>query len=104
MNAFSRNLLALFVPIVMACSAGGQPASARSDAPTLDIFISAGDSWWMGTWLPVDSEKSIQESVQMWADLFNIKRVYWRGEQEELMIDYGLIRPENLQYAEFLQV
>jgi hypothetical protein len=84
--------------------ASGQPASAQPEAPPLDILISAGDSWWFGSWLPVDSPKSIRDSVQMWADILNVKRIYWRGQQEELMIDYGLIRKENLQYHEYFEI
>src|SRR5712671_5603103 len=96
----------LFVLICLSLSAAvrGQSAPARLDMPPMDIVISAGDSWWFGSWLPVDSPKSIAQSVEMWADLFNLKRIYWRRQQEELMIDYGLIRKDNLQYYEYFDI
>lgn len=83
------------------------PASlARAAAPAdsrqpLDIFISAGDSWWFGAWLPVDSPESIRQTVQMWDEALNTRRVYWRGQQAEMLLDDNLLRPENLQYHEF---
>ena len=56
------------------------PAAAPADPrQPLDIFISAGDSWWFGAWLPVDSPESIRQTVQMWTDVLNTKRVYWRA-------------------------
>ena len=73
-------------------SVGATPAQAK-----WDVYISAGDSWWLGNkWLPIDSPGSIRDSVRMWSEVLNIKRVYWRGQQEEMMIDFGLIRKENL--------
>ena len=85
--------------VLVVCSLTGRAAPPK--APPVDVFLSAGDSWWFGTWLPVDSAGSIHDSVQMWNDVLNVKRIYWRGEQEEMMIDYGLIREQNLEYAEF---
>jgi hypothetical protein len=51
-----------------------------SERQPLHVMLSAGDSWWFGTWLPVDSAGSIRDSVQMWSDVLNMKRIYWRGE------------------------
>jgi HEAT repeat protein len=82
--------------------AGSIPTlDAAQPRPPLDIFISAGDSWWFGAWLPVDSPESIKQTVQMWHDVLNTKRVYWRGQQVEMLLDDNLLRPENLQYHEF---
>src|SRR5580698_2015437 len=82
-------------------------AKTRADpspaaAPVVNLMISSGDSWWMGDWLPVDSPGGLHEAVQLWSDLLHIKRIYWRGQQEEMMIDYVLIRPDNLEYHEFI--
>ncbi len=83
-------------------SAALAPAASPADPrQPLDIFISAGDSWWFGAWLPVDSPESIRQTVQMWDDVLNTKRVYWRGQQVEMLLDDNLIREENLQYHEF---
>jgi HEAT repeat protein len=103
MKSLWRSLF-FFVSLSMLSAVRGEPALARLDMPPMDIVISAGDSWWFGSWLPVDSPKSIAQSVEMWADLFKLKRIYWRGQQEELMIDYGLIRKDNLQYYEYFDI
>ena len=55
--------------------------------PTTDMFISAGDNYWVDYLLALDSPASIKDSVQMWADIFGIKRVYWRGQQEEARLN-----------------
>src|SRR3954447_3184853 len=69
--------------------------------PPLDIWVSAGDAWWMGTWLALDSPGSIRDSVRLWKDVMKARRIYWRGQQEEMMLDHGIIRRQNLQYGEF---
>src|SRR5262245_28269302 len=96
--------LFFFVSLSMPSAVLGQSPPARLDMPPMDIIVSAGDSWWFGSWLPVDSPKSIAQSVEMWADLFKLKKIYWRGQQEEMMIDYGLIRKDNLQYYEYFDI
>ena len=75
--------------------------SAELSHPPLDVWVSAGDSWWMGTWLALDSPASIRDSVRLWDDVMKVRRVYWRGQQEEMMLDYGIIRNQNLQYGDF---
>jgi len=51
--------------------------------------------------MAVDSPASIAETVAMWADLFSMRRIYWRGQQEEMAAFEQLIRPENFLYAEY---
>src|SRR2546426_5120052 len=82
-------LMALGTLLVCCCfpAPSEQPAGKRKK-PTIDILISAGDSWWFGSWLPVDSPASLRDSVQMWSDLFDIKRVYWRGGAEGKKIGF----------------
>jgi HEAT repeat protein len=105
-----RHVIALAVALLVTLlsaqtpRAGSSPAVAPAHGPW-DVYISAGDSWWLGNkWLPIDSPGSIRDSVRMWSEVLNLKRVYWRGQQEEMMIDFGLIRKENLVYHEFFEV
>src|SRR5262245_9976798 len=93
---FARRWILLACALTLVACTG--PKSRRRPGPPIDIYLSAGDSWWIGTWLPVDSPGSIAASVALWADVFDIKRIYWRGQQEEMMIDHGLIRKENVRY------
>lgn len=67
----------------------------------VDAHVSAGDDWWIGEWMAVDSPASIAETVAMWSDLFGMRRIYWRGQQEEMAAFEQLIRPENFLYAEY---
>ncbi|HLY59616.1 MAG TPA: HEAT repeat domain-containing protein [Terriglobia bacterium] len=83
-------------------SASSAEEAARSEGRSVDVWVSAGDNWWFGTWLALDSPASIRDSVQMWSDVLHVKRVYWRGQQEEMMIDHALVRKENLDYYEFM--
>jgi HEAT repeat protein len=83
-----------------AALAAPRPGRAAVTAPyPADMHISAGDYWWYDTWLALDSPASIRESVALWADLFGTRRVYWRGQQEEMVLEDFLVRPENLIYA-----
>jgi len=91
--------MALKLPSLSASSAEEATNNKRR---SVDVWVSAGDDWWLGTWLPLDSPASIRDSVQMWSDVLRVKRVYWRGQQEEMMIDHALVRKENLDYYEFM--
>lgn len=83
-------------PLAMSAAAGGAPSKR-----IIDAHVSAGDDWWIGEWMAVDSPASIAETVAMWSDLFGMRRIYWRGQQEEMAAFEQLIRPENFLYAEY---
>src|SRR3989442_1404962 len=87
--------LVLFLLLVGSLSAlvNCQQAPPHSK-PVLDMHF-ASDSWWVSDKPALDSPASIRDAVQMWADVFHIKRVYWRCEEEEINHDYFLIRKEN---------
>lgn len=79
------------------------PAATKAETTkrVIDAHVSAGDDWWIGEWMAVDSPASIAETVAMWSDLFGMRRIYWRGQQEEMAAFEQLIRPENFLYAEY---
>jgi hypothetical protein len=91
-------LRALLCLCCLLASASLARAAAPADSrQPLDIFISAGDSWWFGAWLPVDSPESIRQTVQMWDEALNTRRVYWRGQQAEMLLE-TVPAPSNLKY------
>jgi HEAT repeat protein len=91
-----RLLQAASAPLALAAS-----ASAGTPQRIIDAHVSAGDDWWIGEWMAVDSPASIAETVAMWSDLFGMRRIYWRGQQEEMAAFEQFIRPENFLYAEY---
>ena len=103
MTAWTGRCTSVLVAAVLFSSVSSCHSRPVRSSPVLDVYLSAGDSWWVGTWLPVDSPGSIRASVQLWADVFKIRRIYWRGQQEEMMIDHGVIRKENLQFYQFFE-
>ena len=77
---------------------------ARPDSrPILDAHLTPGDNWWGSDWLALDSPASIRDSVQMLADVFHVKRVYWRGQQDQFDVDYCLMRKDNFPYYDSSQ-
>src|SRR5439155_6198307 len=79
-----------------------QHASSNSE-PTLDAHLTPGDNWYGSDWLAIDSPASIRDSVQMLADVFHVKRVYWRGQQDQFDVDYCLMRKDNFPYYDSSQ-
>ncbi|MDZ4289023.1 MAG: hypothetical protein U0984_13735 [Prosthecobacter sp.] len=69
----------------------------------LDAFISTGDNHWLGSSLPVDSPRSIEDTFEFLHKVCNVKRVYWRGLEEATWIQTMEERPENCRYYSFWQ-
>src|SRR5207247_1719538 len=96
----------LLVLAMLSCGGGraAQGASQLSGTrPETEIFVSAGDNYWVNYLLALDSPASIRDSVEMWSAVFNVKRIYWRGQQDEARLDHALIRKENFLYYDFYQ-
>jgi hypothetical protein len=85
-------MLLIFFPSLLARAA---PA-----AQPIDCFISTGDNHWLGESLPIDSKASIEASFELLARL-GVRRVYWRGLQDAIINDTGVIPEENCRYAFF---
>jgi hypothetical protein len=72
------------------------PATHQAFAatPVIDHYISTGDNFFVGSFLPVDSPAAINASFDLIRDVYGTRRIYWRGLQESLYIQTPP-RPEN---------
>jgi len=98
----SRRCLALMLMLV-AASAVAQETGRRREggSPVIDCYISTGDNHWLGVSLPIDSKASIAASFDMLADVYGVRRIYWRGLEEAAWVETAHVREENCRYASF---
>jgi hypothetical protein len=75
-------------------------ATSAGEPPLLHCYISAGDNYWLGQSLPMDSPASIEASFDLLHRL-RVKRVYWRGLEAATWVEGHRERPESVQYFEF---
>lgn len=52
-----------------------------------DQYLSTGDNHYVGNWLPLDSPAAIDASFDLLNDVFGTNRVYWRGLQDQLLVE-----------------
>lgn len=69
--------------ILAAAPAAPQVLAAE---PVIDHYISTGDNFFVGSFLPVDSPAAINASFDLLRDVYGTRRVYWRGLQESLYV------------------
>jgi HEAT repeat protein len=73
-------------------------ASAQSDPPHVYAYVSVGDNQWSPDSLPVDSAATIEAMFEFLSKTFQMKRVYWRGEECREWLQYHQMRPESAFY------
>src|SRR5882762_8407525 len=77
--------------------------SAESNSPHLYAYVTCGDNQWNLDSLPVDSPATVEAIFEFLSKTFHIKRVYWRGEQDRMFLQYVHFRSENpLYYDHFV--
>jgi len=77
--------------------------SAQSNSPHLYAYVTCGDNQWNLDSLPVDSPATVEAIFEFLSKTFHIKRVYWRGEQDRMFLQYVHFRSENpLYYDHFV--
>ncbi|OHB57587.1 MAG: hypothetical protein A2Y07_06945 [Planctomycetes bacterium GWF2_50_10] len=65
----------------------------------IDAYISAGDNWYLANSLAVDSSDSLNDSFEMLKNVYNCKRIFWRGLEAAAWENAAHVRPENFRYA-----
>jgi HEAT repeat protein len=71
--------------------------------PHVYAYVTCGDNQWNLDSLPVDSHATVEAIFEFLSNTFQIKRVYWRGEQDRMWQRYVHFRPENpLYYDHFV--
>src|SRR5437667_2923764 len=77
-----------------------QPASAAPGPPRVYAYVTCGDNQWNLDSLPVDSPATVQAIFEFLSDNFGLKRIYWRGEQDRMLLRNCRFRPESPVYYE----
>lgn len=68
--------------------------------PIYDCYISVGDNHFLADWLPIDSPEALDASIELLKDAYDVRRIYWRGLQDSIIINSSVSRPEYvLSYA-----
>src|SRR5437016_3569614 len=79
------------------------PVGAEPSPRHVYAYVTCGDNQWNLDSLPVDSPATVEAIFEFLSKTFQIKRVYWRGEQDRMMQQYVHFRPENpLYYDHFV--
>jgi hypothetical protein len=69
----------------------------------MGCYFSTGDSDWLWDSPPGQSAADIEAVFDSLTRVFGVQRIYWRGLQTDLVLDSCLVRPENLQLAQFYE-
>lgn len=59
------------------------------------VYITVGDYQWNIDGFPMDSAASIEALFEWMAKTYEVKRVYWRGEQDRIWLQNCVLRREN---------
>lgn len=73
------------------------PLSAQATSPRLYAYVTCGDNQWNLDSLPVDSPATVEAIFEFLSKTFGVKRVYWRGEQDRMWLQYHRIRSAFLR-------
>lgn len=76
------------------------PAMAQPAGRPLYAFVSTADHLWLGEAFPLDSPATI-EAFFDWLQGYGVKRVYWRGGQDQLWLKHYHFRPETPLFYSF---
>ncbi|MBI3921085.1 MAG: hypothetical protein HY318_06685, partial [Armatimonadetes bacterium] len=77
------------------------PAAAQPGQQKLYAYSSAGDNQWVSDWPPIDSAATVRALFEWYAKTYNVKRMYWRGEQDRMWLQHYRFRREIPLYYEF---
>src|SRR5262249_32184235 len=76
----------------------GRQAAEESGPPPVYAYVTCGDNQWNLDSLPVDSPATVEAIFEFLSKTFQMKRVYWRGEQDRLWLQNYQFRPESPLY------
>jgi HEAT repeat protein len=74
---------------------------AESEPQRVYAYVTCGDNQWNLDSLPVDSPATVKAIFEFLAKTFQMKRVYWRGEQDRLWLQNYKFRPESPLYYDW---
>jgi HEAT repeats len=91
-------VLTVFLCFGLVCSIQAQVSKAK---PVYDCFLSTGDAYFLGLWMSIDSEESIKDSFKMLKDVYNVRRIYWRGLQGVAQLNKTEAHEESPRFASY---
>lgn len=78
------------------------PGNTPTQAAQYDQYLSVGDNLYQGDWLALDSPAAIDASFNLLKDVFDTRRIYWRGFEAQLQ-NQSVPRPENARSTDFYE-
>lgn len=88
---------AVWVGVIVLTALLISPPASHARAPNgerLSVYISTGDSLWLGDWLPIDNEQAIEEVLDHNRRVLGANELIWRG-GEDWMLHNHVIRRAN---------
>lgn len=70
-------------------------ATGLRAATPVDQYLSTGDNHYVGSWLPLDSPAAIDASFDLLKNVFNTRRIYWRGLDDQTLVE-AVAHPEHV--------
>ena len=72
------------------------------DGEHVSCFITTGDNDFVFSFPPVCSKSSIDDLFDILQKVYKVEKIYWRGMNEEQVLDYSVIREESDLYEYWL--
>lgn len=96
-----RKGLMLFMSAVLCTHAVRAEILPFEQRPQTSAYISVGDCLWAAYLTPVGNRTSIEVVFDTWKDAYKVTRVFWRGMQDEMILDHMKMRHLTPVFDEF---
>jgi len=96
----SRSSSILCLTLLLTAALAGGSRAEQDKRPVVNQFISCGDNWFLGRSMAIDSEASIGDAFDYFKQVFNTRRVYWRGLQAAVGTTVRVTRADNFMYRD----
>lgn len=67
-----------------------------------DQYLSTGDNFYVGSWLPLETPAAIDASFDMLRDVFNTQQIYWRGLEDQLLTEHSPLTGERQVFSKYI--
>lgn len=96
----------IFVCVLIVLNVILSYGSVRNDSIPIKLyaFCGTGDHLWSTNKEPVDSKATIEAMIEWMSETYDIKRLYWRGGQEDIWLKnfkFGRASVQNYDYKQY---